>query len=104
MVDAPGARVGGLASASLKTATKGRGMRIPLNLAREPFRHNRQILVASALCLPADRKRLALRFLSTTERCESAMLQAMPNRVNRQIANLRGEQAQLDTQNAPAWK
>jgi hypothetical protein len=72
-------------------------MRIPINLAREPFRRDRPMLVGSAF---AGLLLIGLLFflisLAVTERRETRDTQAMLTRVNRQLATIRNEQAKLD--------
>jgi hypothetical protein len=72
-------------------------MRIPINLAREPFRHDRAMLIGSAfagLLLVATLG--VLISLAVTERRQTRDTQAMLTRVNRQLASVRSEQAKLD--------
>jgi hypothetical protein len=72
-------------------------MRIPINLAREPFRRDRPVLIGSALAGLLLLGTLGLLIsLSTTERSESRDTQAMLNRVNRQLSTVRNEQTKLD--------
>ena len=72
-------------------------MRIQINLAREPFRRDRPILIGSALAGLLLLGTLGLLIsLSITERRDSRDTQAMLNRVNRQLNNIRNEQAKLD--------
>jgi Tfp pilus assembly protein PilN len=74
-------------------------MRIPINLARQPFRHDRPLLAGSAfaiLLLIASLGFLVSR--SLTERREALETQAVLNRVDRQLGAIRGEQARLNTQ------
>jgi Tfp pilus assembly protein PilN len=72
-------------------------MRIPINLAREPFRQNRPILVGSAFAaLLLVAMLVFLISLSATERRETRDTQAMLSRVNRQLTAIRNEQATLD--------
>src|SRR5665213_532413 len=74
-------------------------MRIPINLAHEPFRHNRKMLVGSAAAaLLLVGSLVFLLSLSATERRETRDTQAVLNRVNRQLSAIRGEQVKLDTQ------
>jgi hypothetical protein len=74
-------------------------MKIPVNLAREPFRRDRPMLVGSALAaLLLVATLLVLISLTVTERGDSRDTQAMLNRVNRQLANIGQEQARLDAQ------
>jgi type IV pilus assembly protein PilN len=72
-------------------------MRIPVNLAREPFRRDRPILIGAALAALLLIGTLGvLVSLSTTERGETRDTQAMLNRVNQRLATIRKEQAKLD--------
>ena len=74
-------------------------MRIAINLAREPFRHNRQMLVGSASAGVLMIATLAFLVSSaTTARRETQETQAVLDRVNRQLASTRREQAKLDSQ------
>jgi len=74
-------------------------MRIPINLSREPFRHNRRMLVGSAVAsLLLIASLFYLMSLSAMERRETRDTQTVLNRVNRQLAAIRTEQAKLDTQ------
>lgn len=74
-------------------------MRIPLNLAHEPFRHNRRMLVGSAFAALLLVASLAyLISLSAATRRETRNTQAILNRVNRQLGAVRSEQAKLDAQ------
>jgi Tfp pilus assembly protein PilN len=72
-------------------------MRIPINLAREPFRRDRPILVGSAFAALLLLAMLGfLISLAVTERRQTRDTQAMLNRVNRQLTAIRTEQAKLD--------
>lgn len=72
-------------------------MRIPINLAREPFRHDRAVLVGSAFAgLLMIGTLVLLISLSQTQRGETRDTQLMLNRVNRQLASVRNEQAKVD--------
>jgi type IV pilus assembly protein PilN len=72
-------------------------MRIPINLAREPFRRDRPMLVGSAFAGLLLLGTLGLLIsLAFTERRESRDTQAMLTRVNRQLASIRNEQSKLD--------
>lgn len=72
-------------------------MRIPINLAREPFRRDRSMLVGSAFTALLLVITLAVLIsLTGTERNETRDTQAMLTRVNRQLTAIRGEQAKLD--------
>src|SRR5277367_1976056 len=74
-------------------------MRIPINLSREPFRHDRAMLVGSAFAaLLLIVTFGVLTSLYVTERRETNDTQAVLNRVNRQLATMRTEQAKLDSQ------
>jgi Tfp pilus assembly protein PilN len=73
-------------------------VRIPINLAREPFRRDRPILVGSAFAALLLAGTLVLLIsLAVTERRETRDTQAMLNRVNRQLNSIHAEQAKLDT-------
>jgi hypothetical protein len=72
-------------------------MRIPINLAREPFRQNRSILIGSAFAgLLLVATLVLLLSLTTSERREARDTQTMLNRVNRQLTAIHNEQAKLD--------
>jgi type IV pilus assembly protein PilN len=72
-------------------------MRIPVNLAREPFRNDRPMFVGSALAALLLAGTLALlisNFLA--ERRQSRDTQIALTRVNKQLAAVRAEQTRLD--------
>ena len=72
-------------------------MRIPINLAREPFRRDRPMFVGSAFAALLLLGTLGLLIsLAITERRETRDTQAMLTRVNRQLATIRNEQSKLD--------
>jgi hypothetical protein len=72
-------------------------MRIPVNLAREPFRHDRANLIGSAFVAALLTGTLVLLVsLSVTQRQQSRDTQIMLSRVNRQLTSIRNEQAKLD--------
>jgi hypothetical protein len=72
-------------------------MRSPINLAREPFRQNRPMLVGSAFAALLLLGTLyVLVSLAVTERRETGDTQAMLTRVNRQLTSIRNQQAKLD--------
>jgi hypothetical protein len=72
-------------------------MRIPVNLAREPFRRDRPILVGSAVAaLLLVVTLVVLISLATAERGQTRDTQAMLTRVNRQLTAIHNEQAKLD--------
>jgi Tfp pilus assembly protein PilN len=72
-------------------------MRIPINLAREPFRRDRPLLVGSAFVALLLLGTLgSLISLAHTERRESRDTQTMLTRVNRKLASIQREQAKLD--------
>ncbi|HWF11362.1 MAG TPA: hypothetical protein VG297_22985 [Bryobacteraceae bacterium] len=72
-------------------------MRIPINLAREPFRRDRAVLVGSATVAVLLAGTLALLIsLAVTERSQTRDTADMLARANRQLASVRGEQAKLD--------
>jgi hypothetical protein len=71
---------------------------VPLNLAREPFRHDRPMLVASAAaCVILI---VTLVFLSSgalSERAQSQKTRVVLNAVNRQLTRMQAEQARLES-------
>jgi len=72
-------------------------MRIPINLAREPFRRDRPILVASAAVGVLLLLSLALLVsLAISEHRQTQQIQADLNRATRQLERIRAEQAKLD--------
>jgi len=72
-------------------------MRIPINLAREPFRRDRPMLVGSAFAgLLLAATLVLLISLAVTERGETRDTQATLTRVTRQLTSIRNEQAKLD--------
>jgi type IV pilus assembly protein PilN len=72
-------------------------MRVPINLAREPFRRDRPMLVGSAIAALLLLGTLALLIsLAVTERRETRDTAAMLARVNRQLNGIHNEQAKLD--------
>lgn len=73
-------------------------MRIPINLAREPFRRDRAVLVGSAAVAVLLAGTLALLIsLALTERNQTRDTASMLARANRQLAGVRNEQAKLDS-------
>jgi Tfp pilus assembly protein PilN len=72
-------------------------MRVPINLAREPFRRDRPILIASALTGALLLvSLLVLISIAFSERHIALQQQAELNILNRQLAQTRAEQARLD--------
>jgi type IV pilus assembly protein PilN len=72
-------------------------MRIPINLASEPFRHDRPMLVASGVCAVLLAGLLGvLVFLIAADRARQGDSRQQVNRLNRELAALSSEQAQLD--------
>ena len=72
-------------------------MRIPVNLAREPFRRDRPMLIGSAFAALLLMITLGVLIsLSRTERQETRDTDAMLTRVNRQLTTIQKEQAKLD--------
>lgn len=72
-------------------------MRIPINLAREPFRHDRAAFIGSGFAaLLLIGTLVLLLSLSSTERTQSRDTAAMLSRVNRQLSGIRTEQAKID--------
>jgi Tfp pilus assembly protein PilN len=74
-------------------------MRIPINLASEPFRRDRQVLIGSAVAAVLLLVTLAvLVSLTSTERGEKRETQNALNRANRELRVIQAEQAKLDAQ------
>jgi type IV pilus assembly protein PilN len=72
-------------------------MRIPVNLAREPFRHDRANLIGSAFVAVLLTGTLVLLIsLAVTQRQQSRDTEVALSRVNRQLTSIRNEQAKLD--------
>jgi Tfp pilus assembly protein PilN len=73
-------------------------MRIPVNLAREPFRRDRPMMIASAataLLLVVSLSVLVS--IAISERSVARETQRELNAVNRQLGQIRTEQSKLDT-------
>jgi hypothetical protein len=74
-------------------------MRVPINLAREPFRRDRPMLVGSAVAAVLMVVTLALLIsLTISERTRTRDTRAAINQVNRQLASIRTEQGKLDAE------
>jgi type IV pilus assembly protein PilN len=72
-------------------------MRVPVNLAREPFRNDRPMLVGSALAALLLAGTLAFLISNiVAERRQSSDTQIALTRVNKQLAAVRAEQTRLD--------
>lgn len=72
-------------------------MRMPLNLAREPFRRDRAVLVGSSAVALLLAGTLALLIsLAVTERSQTRDTSAMLASTNRQLSAVQTEQAKLD--------
>lgn len=74
-------------------------MRIPINLAREPFRRDRPVFIASvagAVLLLISL--LVLTSIAISQRRESQETRASLDRVTQQLARMRREQAKIDAQ------
>jgi Tfp pilus assembly protein PilN len=72
-------------------------MRLHINLAREPFRRDRPILIASALTAAVLLVSLVVLIsLALSERNVSIQAQSELNNLNRQLATIHSEQAKLD--------
>ena len=72
-------------------------MRVPINLAREPFRRDRPILIASAITGFLLLVSLAVLIsIAISERRIAIQAQTELNRLNRQLTNIRTEQSKLD--------
>ncbi|MEP6715033.1 MAG: hypothetical protein ABJC09_05640 [Terriglobia bacterium] len=74
-------------------------MRIPINLAREPFRRDRPLMLASAATgLLLLVSLIVLVSLAAGERRESARTRVTLDTVDKQLVRIRAEQVRLDTQ------
>ena len=74
-------------------------MRVPVNLAREPFRRDRPVLVGSAVLAVLLLGTLAmLTSLAVNQRRAAQDTGAMLTQVNRQLFAARAQQAKFDTQ------
>lgn len=74
-------------------------MRIPINLAREPFRRDRPMLIGSALiALLLTGTLIFLISLAVKDRRETRETRRALNSVNLRLANVRRDQAKLDAQ------
>lgn len=74
-------------------------MRVPINLAREPFRRDRPVLIASvAGCAVLLVLLLVLTSIAITQRQESHDTRVRLDGVNAQLSRMRAEQAKLDIQ------
>lgn len=74
-------------------------MRIPINLAREPFRHNRQMLIGSAVAAVVLTVTLALLISqAVTARRQTQSTHVVLDQVNRRLTDTRREQMALDQQ------
>ena len=74
-------------------------MRLPINLAREPFRRDRALLIASGATGVLLLLTLALLVtISVTERKQAAQARTELSVVERKLQNIRAEQARLDAQ------
>jgi Tfp pilus assembly protein PilN len=72
-------------------------MKIPINLAREPFRRDRPMLVGSAVAAVLLLITLGvLVSLAFTQQDQKRQTQAMLNRTTRQLAAAQADQAKLD--------
>jgi type IV pilus assembly protein PilN len=73
-------------------------MRIPINLAREPFRRDRAVLVGSAVVAVLLAGTLALLVsIAVTERGQTRDTAAMLARTNRQLTAVHNDQTKLET-------
>jgi type IV pilus assembly protein PilN len=72
-------------------------MRVPINLAREPFRQDRPVLIASGACAVALAVLLGVMiFLIAGERARARENRIAVDRMNAQLRALAAEQARLD--------
>jgi type IV pilus assembly protein PilN len=72
-------------------------MKIPINLASQPFRRDRAVLVGSAaVCAVLVLTLCGLIYLAAVDRAQSAELRRELSRLDRQISRATAEQAQLD--------
>jgi len=72
-------------------------MKIPLNLASQPFRRNRAMVVGSlAVCLALIGTLGVLISLAMADNLQLADVRGEVNRLNRQIRTVQSEQAKLD--------
>lgn len=72
-------------------------MRVPINLASEPFRRDRPILVASVACAVALVLLLGAQvYLILLERGRAATSREIVANLNAELARINGEQSQLD--------
>ncbi|MGD1072216.1 MAG: hypothetical protein ABSB15_18970 [Bryobacteraceae bacterium] len=72
-------------------------MRVPLNLAREPFRRDRTVLIATAAgCVTLTVTLILLSSVALSERAQSQNTRVALNAVNRQLTRMRTEQASLE--------
>ena len=74
-------------------------MRVPINLAREPFRRDRPVLAASAAAVALLVASLVVLIsLALNERHAAQDTRAMLTQVNRQLADVGREQVKFETQ------
>jgi len=74
-------------------------MRVSINLAREPFRRDRQVLVACALAgFALTATMFYLTGLAVSQRAETRKARTELNSLNAQIAKIQTEQVRLDAQ------
>ena len=72
-------------------------MKIPINLASQPFRRDRAILAgAAAICVALAAALGGMIYLYAADRAESAELRREVDRLDRQIAASNAEQARMD--------
>jgi hypothetical protein len=73
-------------------------MRVPINLAREPFRRDRPVLIASAIgCMILTVTLIFLSSAALSERAEAQKTRVTLNAVNRQLTRMQAEQTKLET-------
>ena len=76
-------------------------MRVPINLASQPFRRDRPMLIATAACAVALLGLLGvLIFLIVGERASASDSRIAVQKLNNQLRGINAEQAKLDYQRA----
>lgn len=74
-------------------------MRVSINLARQPFRRDRPLLIALAFaCLLLVVSLATLTSMAMTERAQTSATRVQLDRVNAQLAKMLAEQSKLDAE------